>query len=323
MQGPTRRGVLALAAATTAAPAIANDWPSRPVRIIAPAPAGGASDIYARICAQRMSDMTGRPFVVENRAGAAGRIGLEHVVRSAADGHTLLLGSSAIALAKALYPNLGYDPIGDLTPIALMARTQQIMVVPADLPVTDVRGFIDYAKARPGQLAYASSGVGNPPHLAAELFKAMAGLDMTHVPYAGDTPALVDIIAGRVQMYFGSVAPALPHRAAGRLKALAVSGPTRARSAPDIPTMAEAGLPGYNVSGWFGLLAPRGTPRDVVLRLNGMMTRIMAVDEVRATLERGGADPADPALATMEAAIAESVRLIGDAVRTANIRVDP
>lgn len=318
----TRRAALAFGAAGLAAPALAQEWPSRPVRIVAPAPAGGASDIYARICSQRMSDMTGRPFIVENRAGAAGRIGLENVVRSAPDGYSLLLGSAAIALSKALYPNLGYDPVGDLTPIALMARTQQMMVVPAALPVTDVRSFIDYAKARQSQLAYASSGVGNPPHLAAELFNAMAGLTMTHVPYGGDTPALVDIIAGRVQMYFGSVAPALPHREAGRLRALAVSGPTRARSAPDVPTMAEAGLPGYNVSGWFGLLAPRGTPRDIVLRLNQMMTRIMAIDEVRATLERGGADPADPALPVMEQAIVESTRLIGEAVRIANIRTE-
>ncbi|MBW6400456.1 tripartite tricarboxylate transporter substrate binding protein [Roseomonas sp. HJA6] len=318
----TRRIALALGTAGLAAPALAQDWPSRPVRIVAPAPAGGASDIYARICAQRMSDMTGRPFIVENRAGAAGRIGLENVVRSAPDGYSLLLGSSAIALARALYPNLGYDPVGDLTPIALMARTQQMMVVPAALPVTDVRSFIAYAKARPGELAYASSGVGNPPHLAAELFNAMAGLTMTHVPYGGDTPALIDIIAGRVQMYFGSVAPALPHREAGRVRALAVTGPTRARSAPDVPTMQEAGLPGYNVSGWFGLLAPRGTPREIILRLNEMMTRIMAIEEVRATLERGGADPADPALPVMEQAIVDSTRLIGEAVRIANIRAE-
>lgn len=319
----TRRATLVFAGSGLASSAIANDWPSRPVRIVAPAPAGGASDIYARICAQRMGEMTGKPFVVENRAGAAGRIGLENVVRAAPDGYTLLLASSAIALSKALYPNLGYDPIGDLTPIALMARTQQLMVVPATLPVTDLRSFIAYAKARPGELAYASSGVGNPPHLAAALMNAMSGLTMTHVPYGGDTPALIDIIAGRVHMYFGSVAPALPHLESGRLKALAVSGTTRARSAPEIPTMAEAGMPGYNVSGWFGLVAPRGTPRDIILRLNEMMTRIMGLDEVRVTLERGGADPADPALATMEAAIVESTRLISDAVRLAGIRAEP
>ena len=191
-----------------------------------------------------------------------------------------------------------------------------------DLPVTDVQGFIAYAKARPGQLAYASSGVGNPPHLAAELFRAMTGTEITHVPYGGDTPALVDIMAGRVQLYFGSVAPALPLRAAGKLRALAVSGATRSGAAPDLPTVAEAGLAGYNVSGWFGLLAPRGTPQPIIAQLNAMMIRIMAMEEVRATLLQGGADLADPSLPAMEQAIRDSVVLIGNAVRIAGIRAE-
>jgi tripartite-type tricarboxylate transporter receptor subunit TctC len=320
MAALTRRAALALPALALARHSWADDWPNRPVRIVAPAPAGGASDIYARICAQKMGEMLGKTFVVENRVGAAGRIGLEAAARAAPDGYTLLLGSSAIALAKALYPNLGFDPVGDFIPVGLMARTQQLLVVPASLPVTDLRGLIDYAKARPGQLAYASSGVGNPPHLAAELFRAMAGLEMTHVPYGGDTPALVDMIAGRVQLYFGSVAPALPHVAAGRLRALAVTGPTRSKAAPDVPTMEEAGLPGYNVSGWFGLLAPRGTPQPIILQLNGLMTRIMAMPDVRSTLAQGGSDPADPSLPVMEQAIRESTTLIGNAVRIAGIR---
>jgi tripartite-type tricarboxylate transporter receptor subunit TctC len=289
---------------------------------VAPAPAGGASDIYARICAQKMSEMLGKPFVVENRVGAAGRIGMEYAARATPDGHVLLLASSAVALARALYPNLPFDPVGDFVPVGLMARTQQIMVVPPSLPVTDLRSFIAYAKARPGQLAYASSGVGNPPHLAAELFRAMAGLDITHVPYGGDTPALVDVMAGRVQVYFGSVAPALPLRADGRIRALAVSGPSRSGAAPDLPTVAEAGLPGYNVSGWFGLLAPRGTPQPVIQQLNAMMLRIMEMPDVRATLARGGADLADPSLPAMEEAIRNSVALFENAVRTAGIKAE-
>jgi tripartite-type tricarboxylate transporter receptor subunit TctC len=318
----TRRATLALSALALPVPALAQEWPARPVRIVAPAPAGGASDIYARICAQKMSEMLGKPFVVENRVGAAGRIGMEYAARAAPDGHVLLLASSAVALARALYPNLPFDPVGDFVPVGLMARTQQIMVVPPSLPVTDVRSFIEYAKARPGQLAYASSGVGNPPHLAAELFRAMAGLDITHVPYGGDTPALVDVMAGRVQLYFGSVAPALPLHADGRIRALAVSGPSRSGAAPDLPTVAEAGLPGYNVSGWFGLLAPRGTPQLVIQQLNAMMLRIMAMPDVRSTLARGGADLADPSLPAMEEAIRNSVALFENAVRTAGVKAD-
>lgn len=318
----TRRATLALPLLGVPAPALAQDWPARPVRIVAPAPAGGASDIYARICAQKMSEMLGRPFVVENRVGAAGRIGMEHAARAAPDGHVLLLASSTVALAKALYPNLPFDPVDGFVPVGMMARTQQIMVVPPNLPVTDVRGFIDYARARPGQLAYASSGVGNPPHLAAELFRAMAGLDITHVPYGGDTPALVDVMAGRVQLYFGSVAPALPLRADGRLRALAVSGPTRSGAAPDLPTVAEAGLPSYNVSGWFGLLAPRGTPEPVVRQINAMMLRIMEMPDVRETITRGGADLADPSLPAMEEAVQASVALFADAVRIAGIKAE-
>ena len=318
----SRRAVLALPALAAAGDAAAQDWPSRPVRVIAPAPAGGASDIYARICATKMGEMTGKPFVVENRVGAAGRIGMEHAARAAPDGYTLFLGSAAIALTRALYPNLGFDPVADFVPVGMMARTQQMMVVPPDLPVTDVQGFIAYAKARPGQLAYASSGVGNPPHLAAELFRAMTGTEITHVPYGGDTPALVDIMAGRVQLYFGSVAPALPLRAAGKLRALAVSGATRSGAAPDLPTVAEAGLAGYNVSGWFGLLAPRGTPQPIIAQLNAMMIRIMAMEDVRATLLQGGADLADPSLPAMEQAIRDSVVLIGNAVRIAGIRAE-
>jgi tripartite-type tricarboxylate transporter receptor subunit TctC len=318
----TRRATLALSALALPVPALAQEWPTRPVRIVAPAPAGGASDIYARICAQKMSEMLGKPFVVENRVGAAGRIGMEYAARATPDGYVLLLASSAVALARALYPNLPFDPVGDFVPVGLMARTQQIMVVPSSLPVSNVRSFIEYAKARPGQLAYASSGVGNPPHLAAELFRAMAGLDITHVPYGGDTPALVDVMAGRVQVYFGSVAPALPLHADGRIRALAVSGPSRSGAAPDLPTVAEAGLPGYDVSGWFGLLAPRGTPQPVIQQLNAMMLRIMEMPDVRETLARGGADLADPSLSAMEEAIRSSVALFENAVRTAGVKAE-
>src|SRR5207237_8638102 len=222
--------------------------------------AGGASDAYARLAAQRMTALFDRPFIVDNRVGAQGRIGYEHVTKSAPDGYTLVLASSAILIHRVIYPTLPYDPLKDFAAISPMAHTQQLMMVPASLPVTDLKSFIALVKASPKTHNYASSGIGNPPHLAAELLCAMAGLEMTHVPYAGDTPAIVDTLAGRVSMDLGSVAPGVPHVRSGRLRALAVSGPTRSPALPEVPTMAEAGVAGYSLSGWFGLMAPTGTP---------------------------------------------------------------
>ena len=282
------KAVVGLIAGLFVLVAQAQDYPARPVKIVAPAPAGGASDVYARIVAQHMSTLFGRPFIVENKVGAQGRIGYEYVAKSPPDGYTLVLATSAILIHRALYPSLPYDPIKDLVGIAPMARTQQLMVVPASLPVTDLKSFIALVKSQPKTHNFASSGIGNPPHLAAELLCAMTGMEMTHIPYAGDTPAIVDTLAGRVSMYLGSVAPSVPHVRSGRLRALAVSGMTRSPALPDVPTMAEAGVPGYNVSGWVGMMAVGGTPRPVMEKLSGAMAKIMAMPEVHKSIQESG-----------------------------------
>jgi len=292
MRSPSFRVVVALLAAWLfAASAWADDYPSRPIHLVVPAPAGGGSDIYGRVLAQHLSPLLGQPVVVENKPGAAGRIAYEYVARSKPDGYTIIIATSAILLQKLMYQSLPYDPVRDFAPIARVARNQQILVVPASVPATDLRSFIALVKAHPGEHNYAHSGVGNPPHLAAELFCAMAGLDMVGVQYTGDATALVDLLAGRVSMFFGSIAPAVPHVTSGKLRALAVSGPARSPAVPSVPTMAEAGLPGYEVSGWFGVLAPAGTPAPVVQRLNDALVKIMARPDVQKTFLDSGIEP--------------------------------
>lgn len=285
-----------LAVPLCGASAWAQDYPSRPVRIVVAAPPGGSTDIYARTLSAKLAPMLGQPFVIENRPGAAGRIGYDYVAKSKPDGYTLILASSAILIQKLIYLSLPYDPVKDFAPISRIGRTQQLMLIPASLPATDLRSFIAYVKAHPKELNYAHSGVGNPPHLAAELLIAMAGLQMEGIQYTGDTTALVDILAGRVSMFLGSIAPAVPHVTSGKLRALAVSGPTRSDALRDVPTMAEAGLPGYSQSGWFGVLAPRGVPAPILQRLNDAIVNIMAMPDVQKTFMQAGIEPESSSL---------------------------
>jgi len=283
--------LLMLAMSLAVGNAWADDFPSRPIHLVVPAPAGGGSDIYGRVLAEKLRPILGQPVVVENKPGAAGRIAYEHVAKSKPDGYTIIIATSAILLQKLVYQSLPYDPVKDFAPVARVARNQQILVIPASLPAADLRSFIALVKAHPGDYNYAHSGIGNPPHVAAELLCAMAGLDMVGVQYTGDATALVDLLAGRVSMFFGSIAPAVPHVSGGKLRALAVSGPARSPAVPDVPTMAEAGLPGYDVSGWFGVLAPAGTPAPIVQRLNDALVKIMAMPDVRKTFLDSGIEP--------------------------------
>jgi tripartite-type tricarboxylate transporter receptor subunit TctC len=303
--------------------AMADDWPSRPIRMVAPAPAGGASDIYARLIAAKISPMLGRPVVVENRVGAAGRIGYEHVAKSAPDGYTLVLASAAVLLQRAMYLSLPYDPARDFAPISPIALTQQLMVVPATLPATDLRSFIALVKASPGVHNYASSGIGNPPHLATELLSAMAGLQMTHIPLGGDGPAITELLGGRVSVYLGSVAPLTPQVKSGKLRALAVSGGRRSPSLPEVPTMAEAGLPGYSVSGWFGVLGVAGTPQPILERLNDAVVKTVAMPDVRERLLGSGAEPYSSSIAEYRKAIADNLDLYKDTMKRAGIPQQP
>lgn len=282
-------GSLALALTTRA---FAQDYPNRPIRLLVAFSAGGGSDTSARIVAMKMSELLGQQVVVDNRPGAGGNIATELVVRAQPDGYTLLWGFSApIVVNPSLYKNLPFDTEKDLEPIALVASSQYILVVHPSVGVSSVKDLIAFARSRPGQLSYASAGVGTPHHLAAELFKSRAGLEITHVVYKGGAPAAVAVMSGEVKLHFGSFSTSLPHVKTGRLTALALTGPTRSPEAPEVPTMQEQGFTGFDVRSWFGFFAPARTPKPVVTRLNKELLRILAIPDVQERLRKTGVDP--------------------------------
>ncbi len=246
----------------------AQSYPSRPVRLICPYPPGGATDIIARAIAIELSKELGQPVVVDNRPGAGGRVGAEMVAHATPDGYTILLSGISAALGPLLYSKMNYDAVKDFTPIAALASFSNVLVVNPGVKAESVKELITLAKAAPGKLNFASSGNGATTHLSGELFKYLAGVDMQHVPYKGSAPAITDLIGGQVQMMFDNIPSALPHVRAGKLRALAVTGARREAELPDVPTMAEAGVPGYESGGWFGLAVPAGTPREIVSKLN-------------------------------------------------------
>jgi tripartite-type tricarboxylate transporter receptor subunit TctC len=263
-----RRRFLHLAAGAVSLPAVsrlasAQDYPARLVRIIDGYPAGGVVDIYARLIGQRLSERLGQSFIVENRPGAAGTIGVDSVVRAPPDGYTLLLTSSNDPYNELIYPDVKFNYIRDITPVANIATTSCIMVVNPSLPTRSVPEFIAYAKANPGKVNFGSAGMGTGQHVLAELFKIMAGVDMVHVPYRGGAPAVADLLGGQVQVMFEFIASAIPHVRSGGLRALGVSGAMRSPALPDVPTVGEF-LPGFEASFWFGIAAPKKTPAEVI-----------------------------------------------------------
>ena len=287
----TLRTLLAVVLLGLAGPALAQDYPSRPVRWVSPWPPGGANDIFSRALAQKLQDAFGQPVVVDNRPGAAGAIGTEHVAKSPADGYVLTLGSSPThAIAPSLNPALPYDPLRDFTAVTLVAVVPNVLVVNPALPAKSVRELVALAKAKPGSLNFGSAGNGTSQHLSAELFKVMAGVDMVHVPYKGTAPALADLLAGQVQLAFDNVPALLPHIQSGKLRALAVTPAARSQALPDLPTVAEAGLPGYDASVWFGVFVPAGTPRPVVNRLHGEIAKALAAPDLKARMASMGAE---------------------------------
>lgn len=265
----------------------AQAWPARYVRLVVPFAAGGPTDVVSRLVADRLSSKWGKQLVVENRGGAGTNIGAELVARAPSDGYTLLLGTSTQAVNRHLYRTLGYDAIADFAPIVLLCLASYIMVVPSASPVTSVKEFIAYAMERKGRVSYATPGPGTTPHLCAELFKRLAGIEMTHVPYRGAALGLTDLIAGRVDVTFMS-GIVLENIHAGQVRALAVSSARRLPAAPDLPSVAEAGVPGYDVLGWFALFAPAGTPEPIVSRINADTNAVLSDPPVRAQLERIG-----------------------------------
>ena len=276
-----------------AAPAaLAQAWPARPVRVLVGFPAGQATDVLARMAAQRLSDATGQQFFVDNRPGASGNIAYEMAARAVPDGYTLLMGSSGTTVINpALYSKLPFDVSKDFAPVIMMADVPQMLVVNPNFPAGNVRELIAYAKARPGKVDYASGGSGLTNHLIMEMFKSATGLHLVHIPYKGGPPALTDLIAGQVSVMFETIVGALPHVKSGKLRALAVSRSRRSSVLPDLPTVAESGVPGFNATAWVAMLAPAGTPREIIARVNGEIGKGLAMQEMRDKVLGLGAEP--------------------------------
>jgi tripartite-type tricarboxylate transporter receptor subunit TctC len=278
-----------LAALFFSAAALAQPYPSKPVRIIVNFPAGGVADVYARIIGAKVQEAWGQPVVIENRTGAGGNIGAEAVAKSPPDGYTLNM--SAIgphAVNVSLFSKLPYDPVKDFAAVALVLEAEGLLVVHPSVPANSVADLITYARANPGKLTFASAGTGTASHLAGELFKTMAKVDMTHVPYKGNVPAITDLLAGQTSLLFATMPTVLPHAKTGKLRALATIGAERSRAAAELPTVAET-LPGFEVNNWIGLFAPAGTPAPIVQRWNAEVLRIMQLAEIQARLPVEGA----------------------------------
>ena len=281
--------IIAIVSILGAGPAFAQEYPTKPVKIIVPFAAGGPADVYARFLGQRLSDALGQPFVVEDRPGAGSLIGTDAVAKSAADGYTLLLMSNTQTVNESLIPNKPYQLMRDFAPVAPINYSDLVLVVHPSVAANSVADLIKLAKASPGKLNYASSGPGTPYHLAGELFKAMAGVDIVHIPYKGSSGARTDVLGGQVQMMFDAVTTMSEHARAGSVKALATTGKTRSSVLPNVPTMNEGGVTGYEAVIWLGLIAPKNTPPPIVARLNAEITKIVNRPEVRAEWAKQGA----------------------------------
>ena len=318
----TRRAAIAGALLPFAARAQAPEWPSRPVRFIVPYPPGGPTDIMGRIIAQAVQGPLGQPFVVENRAGANGIIGSEQAARAPADGSTFLVNASAHVIVPHLTPNMPIDVLADFAPVTNIAAVPLWLVVNPALPVRSVAEFIAYARANPGRIAYASSSQGGAPHLAGELFKLMTGTDLVHVPYRGSGPAGQDLIAGTVQAMFDSVPASAGAVRDGRLRALGVTTKSRIAPFPDLPTIAEAGVPGYEISTWYGIWAPARTPPAIINRLQQAVASAARNPETRARFDALGAEPVADSPEDYARFVRAEFDRWGKLVRDARIKLD-
>jgi tripartite-type tricarboxylate transporter receptor subunit TctC len=316
-------GALAMACSVLVAPALhaaVATYPSKPIRLIVPFAPGGGNDTVARTVAQRLSSALGQPVVVDNRPGAGGVLGAELAAKAPADGYTLFLGGvGSHAINPNLQRNMPYDPLRDFAPVSLIAAAPLIIVVHPSLPVKSVPDLIALAKSKPGALNYASNGNGSSSHLAAAMFESMTGTRMVHVPYKGLSPALQDLVTGQVQLMFSSVVGILPQVNAGKLRAIAVTSTNRLPLVPDLPTVAESGVPQYQSSSWYGILAPAGTPRDVVERLNSEIVRAVRDPEVQKVLASDGAVPIGSTPDEFAAHIRGELERLGKVIREARI----
>ena len=276
-------------AAACAARAFAQTYPTKPVRIIVPFPPGQASDVIARLVGQKMSENLGQQVVVDNRVGAGGNIGSDLGAKAPPDGYTLTMATAALPISASVYAKLPFDPVKDFATVTLMTVTPLVLIVHPALPVRNVKELVALARSRPGQLNFASSGMGTSHHLSGEMLRTVTGVNIVHVPYKGSQAAHIDLMSGQVAMMFDNILPVRPMVQAGKLKALAVTTPQRSPALPDVPTIAEAGLPNFEAVAWFGMLAPAGTPRDIVTKLNGEIVRVLKLPDVNERLSGMGA----------------------------------
>lgn len=311
-----------LALSLAAQPVAAQPYPTKPVRLIVPFPPGGVTDIVGRILAQRLGESLGQQVVVDNRGGAAGAIGAQAAAKSAPDGYTLLMATATHAINATLTPNPNFDLVRDLVPVSLAASVPLLLAVNASFPARDVKELVAAAAARPGQVNFASGSTGSASHLAGEMLKTMAKVDMVHIPYKGGSLGIQDLVAGQVQLMFENMPSILPFVQSGRLRGLAVTGARRSLAAPELPTMIESGFPGFEAGSWYGLFAPAGTPADIVSRLNADMVKSLRTPETRKLLLQQGAEPVGNSEAEFAAFIRDEIAKWGRVIKAANVKIE-
>ena len=321
-----RRRFVGLAAAAIAAPSVLKaagaEWPLKPVRIVVPFTPGGSTDITARLVANRLQEVWGQSVVIENKPGAGGNIAADMAAHSDPDGYTILIVGPGMATNPFLYPQLSYDPVGDFAPVTMLITQPNLMCVPNSSPAKSVPEFIAYCNDNRGKVTYASSGNGTTLHLSGELFKRLAKVEMTHIPYRGGAPAINDLIPGRVDVIFDNMPSILPHVKGGQLRGLAVTTRERVAAVPEIPTIAESGVPGFDVFSWFGFFVPAKTPQDVIARINADTNAALAYAPVKSRFEELGATPKGSTPAQLAAFLQSEIDKWGPVIREAQIRVD-
>jgi len=316
------RALLACFAASYCVGANSQSYPTKPVRLIVPFPPGAYTDTVARLLAKKLSDGFAQPVVVENRAGAGGNIGADYVAKSAPDGYTLLMGTIASAISVSAYAKLPYQLTRDLAPISLVVSVPYVLATSPAIPAKSVGELIELARAQPGKLNYASSGNGSALHLASELFKARTGTDLVHIPYKGIAPAITDLVGGQVSVMFPSLDSALPHIRSGKIKALAVTSTKRSTLLPEVPTVAESGLPGFEILAWGGVLAPAGTPKEVVARVNSEIAKALGSAEVKTRFQELGAEATPSTEEEFARFIGDEIEKWAQVVKAARVRID-
>ena len=305
----------------SSAAAVAQVWPAKAVRVVVPLAPGGSTDVLARLVAAKLSEIWGQTVLVENRGGGGTTLGVDLVARSAPDGYTLLMVTSAFAVNFSLFEKVPYKP-SDFVPLSNVAQTPNVLAVHPSVPARNVKELIGLLRARPGQMTYSSGGIGGSTHLAGELFKLLAKVDMVHVPYKGGSPAVTDLVGGQVTMTFGNLTTVLPFARAGRLRALAVTSSTRSPALPDVPAMAEAGVPGFEAATWNGLIAPAATPKDVVAKLNADIVKVLRLPDLREKLAANALEPIGDSSAEFGAFIAREIERWGKVVKAAGLKAE-